>query len=156
MQIAQATTSHLNGVASLFNDYRIFYKQPSDLNGANVFVKERLEKRDSVIFIAIKKEEDRDPLLGFTQLYPTFSSVSMKRMYVLNDLFVCADARGQGIGSALLKHAQEFAANEPHCKGLALETARDNFAAQKLYERLGFARDDAHFYYEWTVPVKPN
>ena len=118
------TTAHLNDVANLFNDYRIFYEQPSDINGAKSFIKDRLNNKDSIIFVASTSEKKYgDKSVGFTQLYPIFSSVSMKRQYVLNDLFVTPDCRRDGVGKALIQHAQDFAINEQDCKGLALATA---------------------------------
>ena len=117
------TTAHLNDVANLFNDYRIFYEQPSDINGAKSFIKDRLNNKDSIIFVASTEKHGDNKPVGFTQLYPTFSSVSMKRQYVLNDLFVTPDCRRDGVGKALIQHAQDFAINEQDCKGLALATA---------------------------------
>ena len=155
MKIFRADThSPVGGIASLFNDYRVFYKQPADLDAAIAFVEERLKNQDSVIFVASDEAESgkQEKLIGFTQLYPSFSSVSMKRQYVLNDLFVSPEARKQGVGKALLKHAQSFATNEPGCKGLELATAKDNVVAQGLYEQLGFERDEAFFHYGWTSP----
>ena len=86
--------------------------------------------------------------MGFTQLYPTFSSVSMQRFYILNDLYVLPTLRGQGIGESLLNAAKDLA-KANNWKGLALETAVDN-PAQKLYERLGWERSDDFYHYFWT------
>jgi len=99
-----------------------------------------------VIFIALDEEGKG---LGFTQLYPSFSSVSMQRVYILNDLFVSQSARGKGIGEALLQRAKEFAI-ETSSKGLTLETAIDN-PAQHLYERLDWKKDTEVFHYTWTA-----
>ena len=163
MKIELATTAHLNDVANLFNDYRIFYEQPSDINGAKSFIKDRLNNKDSIIFVASsssttekKYNGDNNKPVGFTQLYPTFSSVSMKRQYVLNDLFVTPDCRRDGVGKALIQHAQDFAINEQDCKGLALATAYDNVVAQSLYEQLGFIKDETFYHYSWTVPTIPS
>ena len=162
MKIERATFNHLSDVANLFNDYRVFYRQPSDVKSSEAFIQERLWKEDSVILVATTGDsgwesgygdnDNENVLLGFAQLYPSFSSVSMKRLYVLNDLYVCADARKQGIGTALLQHAQSFAADESECKGLVLATAKDNVAAQRLYEQVGFERDEVFFHYGWNVP----
>lgn len=143
MEIIQANLSHLFIVAPLFNEYRVFYKQDSALELAVSFLKERLTNGDSVIFLAMEGEL----CLGFTQLYPAFSSVSLQRLYILNDLFVLPDTRGKGVGQTLLEHAQQYTANLGY-KGLALETATDN-PAQHLYERLGWAKDDGALHYFW-------
>src|SRR5689334_9060235 len=145
--IIRATVEHLDLVAPLFDGYRQFYKQPSNLDGARQFLKDRLIRHESVIFLALLDEEIG---VGFTQLYPSFSSTSMQRLWILNDLFVAPKGRKQGIGEALLERARQFAA-EDGAKGLMLETAVTNTTAQKLYERLGWTRDTEYYVYNLNV-----
>ena len=145
MKIITVTSENLDQLASLFNDYRIFYKQESNLAAAKNFMKERLDNKDSVVFLAT---DENGIGLGFTQLYPSFSSVKMKPSYILNDLYVSQENRGFGIGEALLEHAKEFAITN-NCHGLSLETDNDN-PAQNLYERLGWKKD-MHLHYSWEV-----
>jgi GNAT superfamily N-acetyltransferase len=142
----RATLDHLAILAPLFDAYRQFYKQPSDLAGARQFLSERLANDESVIFLALGE----DAGLGFTQLYPSFSSTSMKRLWILNDLFVVPEARREGIGEALLERARQFAI-ETGAKGLMLETATDNLTAQRLYERLGWQRETEFYVYHLRV-----
>ncbi len=144
IRIIQATEDHLDMLMPLFNDYRQFYGQDSDIMGARIFLQQRVQKKESVIFLVLKEELG----LGFTQLYPTFSSVTMERFYILNDLFVDQAHRGQGIGERLLHQAKLYV-SDFKLKGLALETARDN-PAQKLYERLGWKKDVDFYHYFWT------
>ncbi len=145
IEIIAATEKHIPQLAVLFDRYRIFYSQKPDLIGATQFLKERIENRESVIFLAY----DDDQVVGFTQLYTSFSSVSMQAVYILNDLFVSASHRKKGIGEALLNYAKQHCIQMKY-KGLALETAFDN-PAQKLYERLGWKKDVHCFHYFWTV-----
>ena len=145
IRLIQATAENLNDVAPLFNLYRMFYKQQNDLEGAKAFLIERFNKKESIIFLAYY---DNIPA-GFTQLYPMFSSVSMQRSYVLNDLYVDTAFRNKQIGAALLNRAKDFCI-EKHAKGLVLETANDN-PAQKLYQRLDWIKDEDCFHYFWTV-----
>ncbi len=145
MKITKATIEHLSELVKLFDAYRVFYKQESNLTATTAFLKERLNNNDAVIFIALDETQKG---LGFTQLYPTFSSVSLQSFYILNDLFVIPEMRGQRIGESLLKTAQEMAKSN-HWKGLALETAVDN-PAQKLYERLGWQRTNDFYHYFWA------
>lgn len=105
LQVIPAGLEHLEALASLFDGYRQFYKQESDLTGAKAFLEARLQREESVVFLALEGTE----ALGFTQLYPSFSSVSMARLWILNDLFVNPAARGKGVGEALLARAVEFA-----------------------------------------------
>ncbi|MCM3388298.1 GNAT family N-acetyltransferase [Ureibacillus chungkukjangi] len=143
MKLYQATVKDLEETAHLFNLYRMFYKQESDLEGAKAYINDRLQYKDSVIFVV----KDDEKLLRFTQLYPTFSSISMKRAWILNDLYVEAEARGQGVGEKLLNKAKEFAL-ETGAKSLSLSTAADNFTAQRLYEKHGYERDAEFYHYE--------
>ena len=143
MTIRQATLEQLNDLAPLFDGYRVFYKQTSNLESAKHFLTQRFKNKDSIIYIAYVKDKPA----GFTQLYNLFSSVSMEPMYLLNDLFVAPDFRGRGIGEALINQTKKNCITENQ-KGIAIQTAPDN-PAQQLYKRLGFAPDaDLHFF--WT------
>jgi ribosomal protein S18 acetylase RimI-like enzyme len=142
VSIRKATINDLDSLTELFNSYRLFYQQESDIPGAKSFIKERLLNEDSVVFIAFEEGK----AVGFVQLYPTFSSVSMKRSWILNDLYVSASARKKGFGEKLLQKAIEFA-EETGAKGLSLETGEDNLTAQRLYEKIGFKKESNYFYY---------
>ncbi|CAH0994249.1 hypothetical protein EMA8858_00358 [Emticicia aquatica] len=142
MKIIQVQKEHLDLAAILFDAYRQYYGQKADLVAAKRFLSERLLLNESVIFLAL---EDDKPL-GFTQLYPTFSSVSMERQWVLNDLFVDEKARNKGVGKAILETAQNFTRQLGH-KGLLLETTPENIKAQKLYENIGWKREENHYFY---------
>ena len=142
MSIQKATLNDLDSLAELFDLYRIFYQQKSDLSGAREFIKERLNNEESVVFIAF----DENNPIGFVQLYPSFSSVSMKRTWVLNDLYVSESVRGKGFGEKLIKKAITFA-KDTGAKGILLETNIENVTAQRLYERIGFTKETNHFYF---------
>ena len=142
MSIQKATLNDLDSLSELFDLYRIFYQQKSDLNGAREFIKERLNNEESVIFIAF----DENNPIGFVQLYPSFSSVSMKRTWVLNDLYVSESVRGKGFGEKLIKKAITFA-KDTGAKGVLLETNIENVTAQRLYEKIGFTKETNHFYF---------
>lgn len=134
--IRTAALSDLNALSGLFNRYRVFYRQPDDPARAQCFLEQRLQRRDSVVFVA----EALDRLIGFSQLYPTFSSVSAKSAWILNDLFVDADQRQRGVASALLRQALAYA-RDTGAAWVSLQTAPDNLAAQSLYQRFGFEQD---------------
>ena len=143
MKITQVTTAELEAVVPLFDNYRVFYGQASDLDVARSFLAERIEKSESVILLA--KDDEGQPV-GFTQLYPSFSSVSAARTWVLNDLYVIDELRGQGIGRQLLNAARDYAVSTK-AKGISLQTARDNTNAQKLYESVGYVKNTDYFSY---------
>jgi len=146
--IVQAGQEHLDLLAQLFDAYRVFYEQPADMEGARTYLLERIDNQDSVIFLALG--EDPQAGLGFTQLYPSFTSVSMRRLWILYDLFVAPDARRRGIGRALMEQARDFA-QTTSADRLELSTARDNYQAQALYESLGYVRDGEFYFYELTL-----
>ncbi|MGE5206698.1 MAG: N-acetyltransferase family protein [Chlamydiota bacterium] len=140
--IVRATAGDVDRVAPLFDAYRQFYKKKPDLAGARAFLGERLEKDESVIFLAMAG----DKAVGFVQLYPCFSSTAMKPMWILNDLFVTPEARRSGAAKALMERSRQWAV-ETEADGLWLETAVDNHPAQRLYESLGWKRDNDYFRY---------
>ncbi|MFJ7971793.1 GNAT family N-acetyltransferase [Psychrobacillus sp. NPDC096389] len=142
MNIHQATINDLDSLVELFDLYRQFYKQASDLKGAREFLEDRFVKNESIIFIAF----DDGKAVGFTQLFPSFSSVSMQKSWVLNDLYVKETARRKGVAEKLIRKAIAFA-EETGSKGILLETAADNVNAQKLYEKIGFIKESTYFYY---------
>ena len=143
MTIKKATISDLEHIVPLFDAYRVFYKQPSNQESARNFLKERFTNKENVIFIALENGEPA----GFTQLYTTFSSVSLQPTYILNDLYVSPKYRKNGVGEALLNQAK-LHCQEIGYKGLALETAVDN-PAQKLYERLDWKNETDYIHYFW-------
>jgi ribosomal protein S18 acetylase RimI-like enzyme len=140
---SRATLDDLDALATLFDGYRVFYRQPSDPALARAFIEERLRLDESVIFIA---RDGSKEALGFTQLYPMFSSVAARRIWVLNDLFVASGARKRGVARALMDRARDFA-TEKGALRLILETAEDNHAAQALYESLGYVRESGERHY---------
>ncbi|WP_085706930.1 GNAT family N-acetyltransferase [Pseudomonas sp. B35(2017)] len=143
LRTLRADASHLDAVAALFDAYRGFYGQPSDLAQSRAFIAERLAAGESAIYIA----QDADgQALGFVQLYPSFSSIDAHRTWLLSDLFTTPAARGRGAGRLLMNTARDFAV-QSGAKGLVLETATDNFTAQGLYESLGWVRDTGYFTY---------
>ncbi len=143
VDIAPAEENDLLEIGVLFDAYRQFYRQPPDVPGAQAFLADRFRKRESVIFVA----RSRGNAIGFVQLFPTFSSNAMRRLWILNDLFVTPSYRGRGIGSLLLARSKEFA-RETGASGVILETALDN-PAQKLYEAFGWRLDKSFLHYEW-------
>lgn len=139
----RADSAQLDAVAQLFDAYRGFYKQPSNLEQSRAFIAERMAAGESAIFLA---QDEHGEALGFVQLYPTFSSIDAHRTWLLSDLFTTPAARGRGVGRLLMNTARAFAL-ETGAKGLVLETATDNVTAQGLYESLGYVRDTGYYTY---------
>jgi ribosomal protein S18 acetylase RimI-like enzyme len=143
--IRRATASDADAVARLFDLYRRFYEQPADPALARDFIRARIGLKESVVFVA-----DRDGgLIGFTQLYPTFCSVSAAPIFVLYDLFVAPEERRGGAARALMHAAAEHAKSTGAVR-LELATAKSNHAAQALYRSLGWIRDDVFDHYSLT------
>jgi GNAT superfamily N-acetyltransferase len=131
LEIKKATTEDVSLVAPLFDAYRVFYQQHTNVAAAVEFLQDRLNKNESVIFIAFVNEI----AVGFCQLYPIFSSVALQRAWLLNDLYVDATERGQGIASALLQKAKEWGI-ETRSGWLLLQTGASNKTAQAVYEKM--------------------
>ena len=146
--VRAASAADLDALAPLFDAYRQFYGRPSELPRCRQFLADRLERRQSTVFLAL----DGGRAVGFTQLYPSFSSVSAAPIWILNDLYVAPEARGRGVGHALMAAAQGLAA-ETAAARLTLSTGRTNTTAQRLYEREGYRRDEDFVVYERAVTV---
>jgi ribosomal protein S18 acetylase RimI-like enzyme len=141
--IQPATITDLDALVPLFDGYRQFYRQASDPVRAHAFLAERIERGESLILLA---RDDDGTGLGFTQLYPLFSSVRAVRTWLLNDLFVAPSARRRGVAGALLRTAAEQA-RARGVASLSLSTALDNAPAQALYESLGWRRESGYCEY---------
>jgi ribosomal protein S18 acetylase RimI-like enzyme len=142
IEILQATPADVGALAPLFDAYRQFYKKPPNEEAARRFLFARLSKDESVLLFA---QHERNAV-GFVHLYPVFSSTSLARQWILNDLYVVPDARKQGVAHALMDSARKFA-ESTQADGLMLETAADNHTAQRLYEHLGWKRDEEFYRY---------
>ncbi|SEV97148.1 Acetyltransferase (GNAT) family protein [Chryseobacterium wanjuense] len=141
----KANIQDVRQLSELFDQYRVFYHKDSDIPAAENFLKERIEKEDSEIFVA----ENDGKLVGFVQLYPLFSSTRMKRYWLLNDLYVNENHRGKGYSKQLIEEAKELAKSTDAC-GILLETGKSNDIGNKLYPACGFEIYDEVNFYEWT------
>lgn len=146
IEIVQATPADVGAVAPLFDAYRQFYKKPSNEEAARRFLFARLSKSESVLFLALHNQD----AVGFVHFYPVFSSTNLTRQWILNDLYVVPEMRKHGVAHALMDRARQFA-EATHADGLMLETATDNHTAQRLYERLGWKRDEEFYRYFLAV-----
>ena len=144
VSVRRAGLDDLDTVARLFDGYRAFYRVAPASERVAAFLSDRLRNQDSVIFLAALAEGP--DAVGFTQLYPMFSSVSVGRSFVLNDLFVDPSARGHGVGRALLERAAAFG-RETGALYLELATEVTNTAAQRLYDGAGWQRDTEFYHY---------
>lgn len=148
--IEPASPADVDAIAPLFDAYREFYKQTSDLPKARAFLGERLRQGESYVFVARELSPNRAPI-AFMQLYPLFSSTQMRRAWVLNDLYVTPVWRRRGVARALLLKARDFARASDAAE-LFLETAKDNQAAQALYEELGWEQEAVFVKYNLSLP----
>lgn len=147
MIVSRAGLGDLEALVPLFAAYRTFYGQPDDPQTARGFLDNRLRNEESVIFIA--RLDGR--AVGFTQLYPIFSSVGASRTWLLNDLYVEEDARRRGVAAALLDAARQHGISTG-ATSLTLQTTKDNAPAQALYEREGWVRQQDFYWYDLPLP----
>ncbi|MGD1943764.1 MAG: GNAT family N-acetyltransferase [Leptolyngbyaceae cyanobacterium] len=146
MAIIRVQLEQLAAVARLFDDYRVFYGPPTAPDAAVNFLRARLQQQDSVIFAAIAAEQ----IVGFTQLYPSFSSVSLQRLWILNDLYVATRDRRQGWARQLRQAAATFAQSTGAIR-LVLATQAENTAAKALYASLGYQQDTEFHHYALSL-----
>ncbi len=142
MEIRNFTEQELKDTSYLLNEYRKFYEQPSDMKAATEFLKERLNNKDSIIYIAIIENET----VGFVQLYPTFSTVGLKIAYILNDLYVKPSVRQKGVAKALINRCYDYC-EENNARYITLETSVTNKKAQKLYEAMDMHIEEDVYHY---------
>jgi ribosomal protein S18 acetylase RimI-like enzyme len=147
LRVDRAGPEQLEEASELFQGYLQFYKKVVEPDAARHFIAERLRKQDSVFYIAWRG----DVALGFVQLYPSFASLSLAPSWILNDLYVAPIARSHGAGSALMQAAQALGISTGAAE-IFLQTARDNTIAQRLYELLGYQRDDEFLVYTLSLP----
>ena len=148
MRIVQATLEHLDLLTPLFVRYREFYGERPFSDSSRKFLETRLKRDESVIYLALADDDDK--LLGFCQLYPSYSSLSLKRVWILNDIFVAEDARRQLVADRLLQTAKKMA-KQTQAVRMRVATSRDNEVAQKVYESIGFVEDEQ--FKNYVLPI---
>lgn len=148
IRVDQATLSDLDTLVPLFDEYRQFYGQKGDPTAARDFLRARFDHGESVLFLAWAGEVP----VGFTQLYPGFSSVALARTFVLNDLYVRETARRQGVASRLIEASLVYARAMDAAR-VTLSTAITNTSAQALYQASGWTRDAQFLIYHYPLPV---
>ena len=149
MRIVQATLEHLDQLTPLFIKYRELFGQVAYPESSRKFLSTRISRKESVIYLALADDDDKR-LLGFCQLYPSFSSLSLKRVWILNDIYVAEDARRQLVADNLMRTAKKMA-KDTHAVRLRVSTSSDNDVAQKTYESIGF-REDTEFK-NYVLPI---
>jgi GNAT superfamily N-acetyltransferase len=147
--VRQAVLADLDAVAGLFNQYRQFQGKASELSACRAFLHDRFNHAESIVFFATV---DAQPV-GFAQLYPSFSSTALARVFILNDLYVSESGRRRGVGSAMLKAVEAYAWSLGACR-VSLNVAQVNVSAQELYAAMGWVRDGEFFMYH-RHPPKP-
>ena len=146
MKIRNAKNQDLEQITNLFDEYRVFYRKVSNKNDAKQFLSERIENKDSEIFVC---ENEDDILVGFVQLYPLFSSTRMKKLWLLNDLYVNPKYRGKGISIKLIERAKKLVEESSACS-MFLETEKSNLIGNELYHKTGFKLNEGSNFYEWN------
>jgi len=147
--IRKATIQDLDQLTTLFDQYLVFYKKPSNIEKHKSFLKERLENNEAIVFMAFD-DTIKEKAIGFTLIYPTFSSVLLSKILILNDLYVDSSIRKNGTGEKLILKTVELA-KELGVKLVRLRTAKNNIIAQGLYHKMGFVRDDLVYTYDLAV-----
>ena len=148
VQVRRAALAQLDDAARLFQGYLRFYEKTSAPDASRAFIRARLQAQDSVILLAWSDGR----AVGFMQLYPAFASLALAPNWILNDLYVDPQVRSQGVGEALMEAARHLGLDSGAVE-IFLQTARTNLGAQRLYERLGYQRDDEFLVYTLSLPA---
>ena len=147
VRIIQVSDSDMNELldplSELFDKYRQFYKQPSNQAQSKSFIRDRIINQDSVIFVALN---NNSKIVGLAQLYPSFSSITTQKKWILNDLYVSKNSRRQGVAKQLLSKVSQHAA-ATQAGSIFLEVQVSNSSAQALYESFGYVREAEHHTY---------
>ena len=146
-KVIEAQINHIEQVGELFDLYRQFYKYNSNLIESTKYIKDRIRKKESKIFIAIN---DVNEAIGFVQLYETFGSLDLGKIIILYDLYVKKNQRKNKIGKKLMLRSHEYA-KKINAKRIQLSTATDNFIGQSLYESLGYVKDTDFYTYDLEI-----
>jgi len=149
MKSRKATKLDIKDLSKLFDKYRIFYENKTDVETAEKFLTQRLQNGESEIFVA---ENEESKIVGFIQLHPIFSSTRMQKLWLLNDLFVDENYRGKGVSVLLINQSKKLCKQTEAC-GLILETAKTNEIGNHLYHKTGFTLDIEHNYYSWDIDL---
>ncbi|MCY1272542.1 Acetyltransferase (GNAT) family protein [compost metagenome] len=149
MRIIQASLEHLDLLTPLFVKYREFYGELAFPEASRRFLEKRLRRKESVVYLALPDDSD-DKLLGFCQLYPSYSSLSLKRVWILNDIYVAEDARRQLVADRLLQTAKKMA-KETNAVRMRVSSKIDNEVAHKVYESIGFHEDNE--FKNYVLPI---
>ncbi|MCG8618038.1 MAG: GNAT family N-acetyltransferase [Desulfobacterales bacterium] len=145
MLILKNTPAYLDRLVPVIEEYRVFCGAQADAEGTRAFFESRLADDGAITFIAL--DEETDAVMGFVNLYPSYSTLAHKRLWILNDLGVSGNYRGYGVATALIRKVQDFAA-ETGAVRVELKTRADNANARALYRAVGFKEDDQHVYYQ--------
>jgi len=148
LSISPAGPADIPDLALLFDAYRVFYEQPSDISASAAYVAREVATGSTRFFLARTKAGEA---VGFVHLIPGTNTLVMRPMWYLEDLFVAPAARRTGVAEALMREAERFAI-ETCAERLTLATAHDNHAAQALYRKLGYERDDHFMHFHRVLP----
>jgi ribosomal protein S18 acetylase RimI-like enzyme len=147
--IRKATIQDLDQLTTLFDQYLVFYKKPSNIEKHKSYLKDRIENNEAIIFMAFD-DELTEKAIGFTLIYPTFSSILLNKILILNDLYVDTSIRNKGTGEKLILKTVALA-QELDIKIVRLRTAKNNVIAQGLYHKMGFVKDELVYTYDLAV-----
>jgi len=146
MEVIRATTSDIPLLLPLFDRYRFFYEQVSDVKACEEYLRARFSREESAIFIALEIQNGEVVALGFSMMYISFSTIGLKKFWSLHDLYVEEEYRKQGIAKMLINKCKELAM-EDNPIGVVIESRISNQSAQHLFDSVGFVKEGEHYFY---------
>jgi GNAT superfamily N-acetyltransferase len=149
LTIERVTEAHVTALLPLMRGYCDFYEvDPSDealLALSRALIAD--PEREGVQLLA----RNEGQAVGFATIFWSWATTSAERIGVMNDLFVAPEARGTGVAQDLIEACRAECAARGAGK-LSWQTAPDNAAAMKLYDRVGATREQ---WVDYWLPVEP-
>lgn len=146
MEVIRATASDIPLLLPLFDRYRSFYEQVSDLKACEEYLRARFLREEAAIFMAVEVQNGEVVALGFSMMYISFSTIGLKKFWSLHDLYVEEEYRKQGIAKMLINKCKELAM-ENYPIGVVIESRISNQSAQHLFDSVGFVKEGEHYFY---------
>jgi GNAT superfamily N-acetyltransferase len=149
LTIDRVTEAHVTELLPLMRGYCDFYEvDPSDealLALSRALIAD--PEREGVQLLA----RNEGQAVGFATIFWSWATTSAERIGVMNDLFIAPEARGTGVAQDLIETCRAECAARGAGK-LSWQTAPDNAAAMKLYDRVGATREQ---WVDYWLPVEP-
>lgn len=138
VDVAPVSAAEFEDLLPLIADYQRFYRAEPDADRNREFFRRFLAPSEEGLLLGAREAGN---FRGYACLYWHFSSTKAREAVLMNDLFVVAEARGNGVGRALIE-ASAAVGRERGAAVLEWSTEPGNATAQRLYDTTGAERSE--------------